>query len=173
MTTTAPATTATLPRIAINQDQFSDALFQPGGTYDGYIDKQLKNGIRLFFRGETYVLNHENVFCLATKQSDGKTWYSYGGQINALPYATTCALAELIREMLRPAPDQAYQDKCKAVRDAFSAARAPYDCQGRKIKAYSVQYMDGKTRRFSCSSYAEAVQKAHASRRAVADISEL
>jgi hypothetical protein len=72
-----------------------------------------------------------------------------------------------------PAPDQAYQDKCKAVRDAFAAARAPYDCQGRKIKTYSVQYMNGTIKRYKCASYAEAVQLAHASRRAVADISEL
>ena len=40
-------------------------------------------------------------------------------------------------------------------------------------KTYVAQYMNGKTRRFSCFSYAEAVTKAHASRRAVADISEL
>lgn len=159
----------------MTQDQFTDALFTPGGTFDGYIDKQLKNGIRLFFRGEIYVLNRDNVFCLATKQSDGKTWYSYGGKINALSYATTCALADLIREMLTPAPapDQAYQDKCKAEREAFAAARAPYDCQGRKLSTYAVQYMNGTIKRFQCHSYAEAVQLAHASRRAVADISEL
>ena len=164
---TTTTTNATLPRIAINQDQFTDALFTPGGTFDGYIDKQLKNGIRLFFRGEIYVLNRDNVFCLATKQSDGKTWYSYGGQINTLSYATTCALAEYIREMLKPAPapDQAYQEKCKAERDAFAAARAPYDCQGRKIKTYVVTYMSGRKRTFQ--SYDFPIT------RAVADISEI
>jgi len=40
-------------------------------------------------------------------------------------------------------------------------------------KTYVAEYMNGKTRRFSCFTYAEAVQKAHAVSPAVADISEL
>ena len=40
-------------------------------------------------------------------------------------------------------------------------------------KTYVAEYMNGKTRRFSCFSYAEAVTKAHAVSPAVADISEL
>ncbi len=91
-----------LPRIAENQDAFTDALFQPGGTFDGYIDRVLKNGgIKLFFRGETYVLNKHHVFCLATKLPNGKTWYSYGGKLNEL---SLCALADLeteIRNLLK------------------------------------------------------------------------
>ena len=40
-------------------------------------------------------------------------------------------------------------------------------------KTYVAEYMNGKTRRFKCRTYAEAVQKAHAVSPAVADITEL
>lgn len=83
--------------IAASEGAFSDALFQSGGTYDGYIDRKLANGIRLFYLGETYFLNRENVFCLATKQPDGKTWFSYGGKLNRATLTARYDLAQWIR----------------------------------------------------------------------------
>lgn len=40
-------------------------------------------------------------------------------------------------------------------------------------RTYVAQYMNGKSRRFQCFTYSEAVQKAHAVSSAVADISEI
>jgi hypothetical protein len=90
-------------KFARNLTAFTDCLFRPyeGGTCDGYIDRVLKsNQVRLFFRGETYVLNQENVFCLATKMENGKTWYSYGGKLNTLTLSERDDLACSIREMM-------------------------------------------------------------------------
>lgn len=66
--------------IAHNKAAFDAALFTGPRTFDGYIIRLVKGGIKLFIRGETFVLNHDNVFCLQTKQPDRKMWYSYGGE---------------------------------------------------------------------------------------------
>jgi len=86
--------------IARNHSEFMDALFKGPSTFDGYIERVLKNGgIKLFARGEFYVLNPHHVFCLATKLN-GRTWYSYGGKLNELGWREKDALEEKIRALV-------------------------------------------------------------------------
>lgn len=96
-----------LPSFALSKSAFLSSLFIPvnGATLDGWIEGQVNTrhakGIRLHYQNETYVLNGESVFCLATKQPDGKTWYSYGGKLNALlSMRERDALATTIRGMI-------------------------------------------------------------------------
>jgi hypothetical protein len=53
-------------------------------TMDGIkINKVSPDEVNLSYKGENYVLNRNGVFVLATQLDDGRTWYSYGGKLNA------------------------------------------------------------------------------------------
>ena len=95
---TAP-TLAKLPIIAPSKSAFDDALFTPGGTFDGYVRRIVKGGIRLFVMGENYTLNREDVFCLETKRADGRMWFSYGGRLNERTMGQLADLADSIRAL--------------------------------------------------------------------------
>lgn len=68
--------------IAKSKKEFDQALFSGLTTFDAYIVRVKKNGIVLWYMGETYTLNPHHVFCLHSKLPNGKTWYSYGGKLN-------------------------------------------------------------------------------------------
>lgn len=95
--------TTSLPSFARNKAAFDSALFTGPATFDGYIVRVLKSGgIKLVFRSEVYVLNSDGVFCLATKQSDGRMWYSYGGKLNELSMSALSDLADVVRSLAAP-----------------------------------------------------------------------
>lgn len=81
------------------KDAFLNRLFTGPATADGFFEVK-HNQIRVTYRGENYVLNREDVFCLATKQADGRTWYSYGGELNRLSIGERSELAAQIRREL-------------------------------------------------------------------------
>lgn len=95
--------------IAKDKSAMLDTLFKPvdGRTADGYIERvqagKRNRGIKLWVNNETYVLNFDGVFCFATKLPDGRTWYSYGGNLNARltcsgRHELACAIRELAAE---------------------------------------------------------------------------
>ena len=62
----------------------------------------------------------------------------------------------------------------KAITTNAASAMQPAETNNDStLKTYIAEYMNGKTRRFKCRTYAEAVTRAHAVSPAVADISEL
>ncbi len=65
--------------IAKNKDEFLNSLFKPvdGKTYDGYIIRRTKTGVRLFMFGDEFHVNKHAVLCSTMKLPNGKTWYSY------------------------------------------------------------------------------------------------
>ena len=48
------------------------------------ISKVLKRRVEFTYKGENYAMGGGGVVGLATKQPDGKTWYSYGGTFNSV-----------------------------------------------------------------------------------------
>ena len=66
-------------KFALNDSEFTDSLFKSGGTCIGYY-KPLKNQIKLFDMNNNLVgsITKHKVLAKATKQDNGKYWYSYG-----------------------------------------------------------------------------------------------
>lgn len=64
---------------AENEQEFINSLFTKGGTCVGYA-KRNKCSITLMDhqKNKVGVINKHGVLCKATKQEDGKYWYSYG-----------------------------------------------------------------------------------------------
>lgn len=86
-------------RIAPDRATFDAAATGPH-PYDGWVKRRQGRSIHLAALGENYVLNFDNVFCLATRHEDGRTWYSYGGKLNArLGCLQTHELATALRKM--------------------------------------------------------------------------
>lgn len=90
---------------APNEDAFLNRLFTGPTTCDGFIRCVKRNGeVKLWALGEEYVLNLHRVFCLSTKQPDGRVWYSYGGRLNSrLSMAQRDDLATAILTMTKQA----------------------------------------------------------------------
>ena len=65
-------------KFASNDNEFTDSLFQQGGTCVGYY-KRLKDSVVLqdHNRNKVGVVNKHGVLCCATKQENGKYWYSF------------------------------------------------------------------------------------------------
>ena len=65
-------------KFARNNREFTESLFSPGGTCVGYY-KPMKRVIYLLdMHGERIgVINGEGVLAKATRQLDGRFWYSY------------------------------------------------------------------------------------------------
>lgn len=92
----------------ISDNLLNDPALQRAPVTDSIIViRLLRNGVGVFTLGEEYVLNHENVFCLATKHADGSTWYSYGGKLNRRTLAERDDLAVLIRGIVERAKERA------------------------------------------------------------------
>lgn len=64
-------------KIANNENEFINSLFNPDGTCSGYIQKVNKHKIDLWILNKEYTINKFGVLCLRTKLDNGKTWYSY------------------------------------------------------------------------------------------------
>lgn len=67
--------------------------------FDGYVIRRNASSVRLFAFGEFYTLNRHRVFCLESKQPDGRTWFSYGGDLNR---RTLSELDDLASELFKP-----------------------------------------------------------------------
>ena len=64
---------------AANDDEFINSLFIGGGTCTGYYKRNAKSVNIMNMRKEKIgVINAHKVLCKATKQDNGKYWYSYG-----------------------------------------------------------------------------------------------
>ena len=73
--------------IARSKALMLESLFKPvdGRTASGYVRKVLPSGkVKLHIMGEDFTLNNDHVFCLETKQANGSTWYSYGGDFKGV-----------------------------------------------------------------------------------------
>ncbi len=65
-------------KFAKNEDEFVNSLFERGGTCSGYY-KVYKNSVSLFDHNKKKIgVIVNNVLGKATKQDNGKYWYSYG-----------------------------------------------------------------------------------------------
>ena len=66
-------------KFAESEKEFTNSLFEKDGTCVGYA-KRLKRKIKLMDHNKELigVIAKNNVLGLATKQKDGKYWYSYG-----------------------------------------------------------------------------------------------
>jgi len=66
-------------KFAESENESLDSLFKGTSTCVGYA-KRLKRQIKLFDHQKKLVgiINRFGVLCLATKQDNGKYWYSYG-----------------------------------------------------------------------------------------------
>ena len=65
-------------KFAKNDSEFTNSLFDPNGTCNGFY-KVNKRSITLYnqHHEKIGVINRHGVLCCATKQPDGKYWYSY------------------------------------------------------------------------------------------------
>jgi hypothetical protein len=65
-------------QFAKNDDEFTNSLFKRGGTCVGFY-KANKRSVTLYDmqRNKIGVINRYGVLASATKQNDGKYWYSY------------------------------------------------------------------------------------------------
>ncbi len=65
-------------KLAENEKEFTDSLFEPGGTCVGYAKKNAKSvSILDHNRNKVGCINRHGVLCCATKQDSGGYWYSY------------------------------------------------------------------------------------------------
>ena len=69
-------------KFAESEEEFTNSLFQKGGTCHGF-EKRYKRQIKIFNEQKEIiaVINKFGCICKATKQKDGKIWYSYGDTI--------------------------------------------------------------------------------------------
>lgn len=64
---------------AANDNEFINSLFIGGSTCTGYYKRNAKSVNILNMKKEKIgVINRHGVLCKATKQDNGKWWYSYG-----------------------------------------------------------------------------------------------
>ena len=65
-------------KFAANEKEFTESLFQSGGTCVGFY-RLNKVSVTLFNmqKERIGVINKHGVLCCATKQQDGRYWYSY------------------------------------------------------------------------------------------------
>ena len=65
-------------KFAENETEFTDSLFEGGGTCVGYA-KRLKRQIKITDHNKNIVgvINKHGVLCCATPLDNGKIWYSY------------------------------------------------------------------------------------------------
>lgn len=90
-------------KFAANAREFTEALFIPGGTCQGYY-RARKTGIDLLDlqQNKVGVITRRRVLAKATKQPNGRYWYSYGDVDLVGPY-------------------QSYQQQCREVELALEA----------------------------------------------------
>lgn len=66
-------------KFARNEKEFTDSLFEKEGTCCGYY-RPYKNQVSLFDHNKNKIgaVTRSKVLALATRQDNGKYWYSYG-----------------------------------------------------------------------------------------------
>lgn len=64
-------------KFAVNDEEFTNSLFNPGGTCTGYYRVNKKTVTIMNQRKEKIGVVTNNVLGCATKQDNGKYWYSY------------------------------------------------------------------------------------------------
>ena len=66
-------------QFAATAGEFTESLFHPGGTCSGFY-KAGKNKVELFNMRRELIgaINRHGLLCQATKQPDGRFWYSFG-----------------------------------------------------------------------------------------------
>ena len=65
-------------KFARNDKEFTDSLFSKGGTCTGYYKVNRKSVAIMDMQGEKVGVIANNVLAKASKQDNGKYWYSYG-----------------------------------------------------------------------------------------------